>query len=83
MESALAARPDVVLMDIAMPDLGGLEATLAIRNLNPESKVVILTQYDNRDYVYTILTAGAAGSIAALLVSAALTERAFARADNP
>ncbi len=54
-------QPDVVLMDIAMRCLGGLEATLEIRKLHPECNVLILTQYDNREYVFPILKAGAAG----------------------
>ncbi|HLB29062.1 MAG TPA: response regulator transcription factor [Dehalococcoidia bacterium] len=56
-------RPDVVLMDIAMPGLGGLEATLEIRRQWPSTKVLVLTQYGNRQYVLSILKAGAAGYV--------------------
>src|SRR3989304_4733542 len=55
--------PDVVLMDIAMPGLGGLEATLEIRRQWPSTKVLVLTQYGNRQYVLSILKAGAAGYV--------------------
>ena len=55
--------PDVVLMDVAMPGLGGLEATLLIRKEKPEVKIVVLTQYDDREYVSRFLKAGVSGYV--------------------
>jgi DNA-binding NarL/FixJ family response regulator len=66
-EEAIAAcervRPDLVLMDVAMPGLGGLEATLAIRRQHPAVRVLVLTQHENPEYVRRFIKAGAAGYV--------------------
>ncbi len=56
-------QPDIVLMDLAMPEMNGLEATRRLRQSHPEVKVLILTQHDNQEYITPALQAGAAGYI--------------------
>ncbi len=58
---ALDLRPDVVLMDVQMPQLNGVEATAQLCHAWPEAKVIILTTFDRDDYVYQGVRAGALG----------------------
>ena len=62
-EGAKKLKPDVVLMDVAMPGLGGLEATLELKKISPHVKVLVLTQYDNQEYLYRFLKAGVSGYV--------------------
>jgi len=62
-EMALKYRPKVMLMDISMPGLGGLEATIELKKSLPDTKVLVLTQYDDKEYVSRFLKAGASGYI--------------------
>jgi DNA-binding NarL/FixJ family response regulator len=66
-------RPDVILMDIAMPGLGGLEATVEIRKENAEAKILVLSQYDDREYVRRFLKLGVSGYVLKKAAGAALT----------
>jgi len=58
---ASECNPDVIIMDVAMPKLNGIEATKKIKQLHPEVVVLILTAYDDDEYVFGLLEAGAAG----------------------
>ncbi len=63
LEKVRELSPDVVLMDLAMPIMGGLEATRRIRREFPKTKVVALTQYDDSEYVIPVIEAGACGFV--------------------
>jgi DNA-binding NarL/FixJ family response regulator len=60
-ELAVSTRPDVVLMDLSMPDLDGVAATRAIRDLVPRARVVVLTSFSDPPRILSALDAGATG----------------------
>ncbi|WP_424860473.1 response regulator [Streptomyces sp. MMS24-I29] len=60
-ELALSARPDVALMDVRMPGIGGLAATAAITERSPATRVLVLTTFGLDEYLFAALRAGAAG----------------------
>lgn len=58
---AASQRPDVAIMDISMPKLNGIEATQQIKARHPATAVLVLTAYDDDQYIFALLEAGAAG----------------------
>lgn len=58
-----AQRPDIVIMDISMPDLNGIDATLQIKKSHPKARIIIFTMYSDREYVVDLLKAGISGYV--------------------
>lgn len=61
--------PDVVLMDIAMPTMDGIESTRRLTKTFPKVKVIVLSQHDNREYILSVIKAGASGYLLKKAVS--------------
>jgi DNA-binding NarL/FixJ family response regulator len=62
-DQARQLRPDIILMDVTMPDLDGLAATREITSEDPQSHIIILTQYDSDTIRSAALSAGACGYV--------------------
>lgn len=58
-----ALRPDIVLIDLNMPEMGGMEATPLIRKSCPKTKIIVLTVHDTKEYVLRLLRTGAHGYV--------------------
>jgi DNA-binding NarL/FixJ family response regulator len=56
-------QPDIVVMDISMTDLNGIDATLQIKKLHPKARIIIFTMYSNIEYVIDLLNAGIAAYV--------------------
>ena len=81
---AAQVRPDVVLMDVRMPVLDGVRATRLLLETLPECRVIVLTTFDDDEYIFDALRAGAAGYLLKDVACARLVEaiRATARGES-
>jgi DNA-binding NarL/FixJ family response regulator len=75
-------KPDVVVMDLSMPDLGGLEATAEILKADPQIKILILSMYSNEAYVRKAFELGAKGYILKNAIEVDLTRAVMALAEG-
>lgn len=73
-EMAMANHPDVVLMDIRMPNMNGVAATKKIKEVLPDCKIIILTTFDDSDYILSAINNGACGYLLKDIGSTALLD---------
>ena len=71
---ALTKKPDVVLMDIRMPNMNGVAATKRIKEVLPECKIIVLTTFDDSDYILSAINSGASGYLLKDIGSTALID---------
>jgi DNA-binding NarL/FixJ family response regulator len=81
-EQCKESRPDVVVMDLSMPELGGLEATAEILKILPQTKILILSMYSNEAYVRKAFQLGAKGYILKNAIEVDLTRAVLALAEG-
>ncbi len=81
-EQCKTARPDVVVMDLSMPELGGLEATAEILKANPQIKILILSMYSNEAYVRKAFELGAKGYVLKNAIDVDLTRAVISLAEG-
>jgi DNA-binding NarL/FixJ family response regulator len=82
LKQAEALHPDVVVLDVSMPEMNGLAATRAIKQVTPATAIVALTRYSDDAYVQEILNAGAVGYVLKQSASAELLKAIRAAADG-
>ena len=73
-DMARALRPDVILMDVRMPEMNGVAATKRIKESFPDIKIIILTTFDDSDYILSGINNGASGYLLKDIGSAALID---------
>jgi DNA-binding NarL/FixJ family response regulator len=83
-EVAAKVQPDVVLMDVRMPVLDGVRATSLLKKTQPQSRVIVLTTFDDDEYIFDALRTGAVGYLLKDVASVQLVEaiRAAARGES-
>ena len=81
-EQTKTLKPDVIIMDLAMPELGGLEASAEILKFDPDMKILILSMYSNEAYVRKALDIGARGYVLKNAIEVDLTRAVLALAEG-